>query len=30
VRKATFKLPRYGMVGTAANLALHLARGKPC
>jgi predicted nucleotide-binding protein (sugar kinase/HSP70/actin superfamily) len=30
MRKATFKLPRYGVVGTAANLALHVAGGRPC
>jgi predicted nucleotide-binding protein (sugar kinase/HSP70/actin superfamily) len=29
-RRAMYRVPRCGAIGTAANLALHLARGKPC
>ena len=28
MRKATYKVPRYGVAGTAANFALHLAAGR--
>ena len=30
LRKATFRVPRYGVSGTAANLALHVAGAQPC
>ncbi len=28
MKRATYRIPRYGVAGTAANLVLHLARGK--
>jgi predicted nucleotide-binding protein (sugar kinase/HSP70/actin superfamily) len=30
LRRATFRVPRYGVSGTAANVALHVAGGRPC
>jgi predicted nucleotide-binding protein (sugar kinase/HSP70/actin superfamily) len=30
LRSATFRVPRYGVAGTAANVALHVAGAKPC
>ena len=30
LRRATFRVPRYGASGTAANLALHVAGAQPC
>jgi predicted nucleotide-binding protein (sugar kinase/HSP70/actin superfamily) len=30
LRRATFRVPRYGVSGTAANVALHVAGAQPC
>jgi predicted nucleotide-binding protein (sugar kinase/HSP70/actin superfamily) len=30
MRRATYRVPHYGVAGTAANFALHLARTRPC
>lgn len=30
LRRATYRVPRYGVSGTAANLALHIAGARPC